>query len=86
MDLGCKIAAALKAAAAKLGQPGKFIVLGPAPAPIEKLRGKYRVQLLVKVESDAYPVPVLGAAFEDLGKRKLRLKNVLVDVDPLSLL
>jgi primosomal protein N' (replication factor Y) len=61
-------------------------VLGPAAAPIEKLRGSYRFQLLVKYDLDADAHPALDAAFADLAARKVSLRNVRVDVDPLSLL
>jgi len=86
VQIGDHIAAVLKTESSRNQVAGKVIVLGPAPAPIEKLRGKYRIQLLVKVASGQSAVPVLRAAFDRLAQRKTALKNVQVDVDPLSLL
>jgi primosomal protein N' (replication factor Y) (superfamily II helicase) len=61
-------------------------VLGPAAAPMEKLRGNYRVQILVKSHSGANAVSLLRDCFEDLERNKNSLAKVHVDVDPLSLL
>ena len=61
-------------------------ILGPAPAPLEKLKQVFRHQLLVKSSSR----PALHHALATL---KLRLEDekvsptkVIVDVDPVSLL
>jgi primosomal protein N' len=59
--------------------------LGPAAAPLEKLRGSYRMQILIKVHSDGDMTPSLLDCFADLDNHKLSSK-VHVDVDPLSLL
>jgi len=83
---GGKIASALKTCASHSSGGKKIVVLGPASAPLEKLRGKYRVQVLIKAGSGQSPVPVLQAAFDHLAGLKVSMKNVQVDVDPLSLL
>jgi primosomal protein N' (replication factor Y) len=65
------------------GGRGDLRVLGPAPAPLGKLRGEYRAQLLVKgINRRQMREAVLGAlgAVPDLQRR------VTVDVDPLSVL
>jgi primosomal protein N' (replication factor Y) len=85
-QIGGKIADALKARASRSLSGGRFAVLGPASAPLEKLRGKYRVQVLIKADSIPSALPVLHTAFQNLAARKLAMKNVRVDVDPLSLL
>ncbi len=86
MRAGEKIAAALKTSSA--GKPGESrpYVLGPASAPLEKLKGRYRVQLLIKSMPGADVLRVLHDAFAGLARDKFSLKNVHVDVDPLSLL
>lgn len=86
LRIGEKIAAALKASAASDGREGRVKVLGPAPAPLEKLRGKFRIQILVKAKSDVFAGSVLREAFDQLSQHKVELKNVQVDVDPLTLL
>lgn len=57
-------------------------VLGPAPAPLARLKGIYRVQVLLKSSSRRQLREVLSAAG---GKRKSGIRQIL-DVDPVSML
>jgi primosomal protein N' (replication factor Y) len=64
-------------------ESGHFRVLGPAPAPVAKLRGEYRAQLFLKGgHRPAMREAVLGAlaAEPDLRRR------VAIDIDPVSVL
>jgi primosomal protein N' (replication factor Y) len=61
-------------------------VLGPAPAPLEKLRGKYRMQILMKWPPGFNHAPVLQKCFAELARHKISSGKIHVDVDPLSLL
>jgi primosomal protein N' (replication factor Y) len=58
-------------------------VLGPAPAPIGRLRGEYRAQLLIKGAQRKRMREVLQAA---ITARPELQRRVLVDVDPISVL
>jgi primosomal protein N' (replication factor Y) len=58
-------------------------ILGPAPAPLGKLRGEYRAQLLVKGTNRKKIREALQAA---LAARPELQRRVVVDVDPLSVL
>ncbi|HWX76051.1 MAG TPA: primosomal protein N', partial [Candidatus Acidoferrales bacterium] len=59
-------------------------VLGPAPAPIEKLRNRYRWQLLVKGKQISSLLEFAGHAREIVPRsRRLRLN---IDVDPYNML
>jgi primosomal protein N' (replication factor Y) len=58
-------------------------VLGPAPAPLGKLRGEYRAQLLVKGTNRKRIREALQAA---LAARPDLQRRIVVDVDPLSVL
>jgi primosomal protein N' (replication factor Y) len=59
-------------------------VLGPAPAPLALLRGRYRRRLLVKARRE---VPVQRLVREWLAKVPLpRDVRVQVDVDPVGFL
>jgi primosomal protein N' (replication factor Y) len=58
-------------------------ILGPAPAPLGRLRGEYRSQLLVKGTNRRKIRQALQAA---LAQRVDLAKRVVVDVDPLSVL
>jgi primosomal protein N' (replication factor Y) len=58
-------------------------ILGPAPAPLGKLRGEYRAQLLIKGMNRRKIREALQSA---LAARPELQRRVVVDVDPLSVL
>jgi primosomal protein N' (replication factor Y) len=58
-------------------------VLGPAPAPLGKLRGDYRVQFLVKGGQRKRMREALQAV---MAKRTELLRRTTVDIDPVSVL
>ena len=60
-----------------------YRVLGPAPAPLGRLRGEYRVQFLLKSASRKRMKEALLAA---LAARPELLRRTTVDVDPVSVL
>jgi primosomal protein N' (replication factor Y) len=60
-----------------------FTVLGPAPAPLTKLRGEHRAQLFLKGSRRADMRRALQEALDELPEVRRR---VVVDVDPLSVL
>ncbi len=62
---------------------GGFRVLGPAPAPLARLRGEYRAQFLLKGINRTRMREALQAA---LARRTDLQRRVVVDVDPLSVL
>ena len=80
-----RIVGALKLQLEKAGSTPRPHVLGPAAAPLEKLRGNYRMQILIKARSGDDVIPALQDCFADLDRQKISSK-VNVDVDPLSLL
>jgi primosomal protein N' (replication factor Y) len=84
--IGESIGAALKYQAGELRLDPRPRILGPAAAPIEKLKGSYRIQLLIKAAEPEGAVRLLQAAFEQLGRQRVPLSAVQVDVDPLSLM
>ncbi len=62
---------------------GRFGVLGPAPAPLGRLRGESRVQLFLKGRDRA---AMRQATREAVAAMPTLHKRITVDVDPLSLL
>ena len=62
------------------GRPG-FDVLGPAPAPMVRLRGQHRAQLFLK---GAQRRPMRDALLSALRARPDLRRRVTVDIDPLS--
>jgi primosomal protein N' (replication factor Y) len=65
------------------GNRGELHVLGPAPAPLGRLRGEYRAQLLVKSTNRRRMREALVAA---IASRPDLQRRVVVDVDPVSVL
>ena len=86
VTLGQRIASALRSHSRRDGLDRMVRILGPAPAPLEKLRGKYRYQILLKSDPDYDTVSLLRQAYDELGAHRVSLKNASVDVDPLSLM
>ena len=77
MDDAADLAAHLRSASRA------FRVLGPAPAPLGKLRGEHRAQLFLKGTHRTAMREALRAA---LAAQPERRRRVTVDVDPLSVL
>jgi primosomal protein N' (replication factor Y) (superfamily II helicase) len=61
-------------------------VLGPAPAPLSRLRGEHRVQLLIKSRSRRQMRAVIDAALAALEKGGQDLRSVTVEIDPVSMM
>ena len=62
---------------------GRFNVLGPAPAPVSKLRGEYRAQIFLKGSHRAHMREAVLAALA--AEPELR-RRVSLDIDPVSIL
>jgi len=62
---------------------GSFSILGPAPAPLAKLRGEHRVQFFLKGTRRAEMREAIRAVLSEMPEIRRR---VTVDVDPLSVL
>jgi primosomal protein N' (replication factor Y) len=64
-------------------EAGRFTVLGPAPAPMPKLRGEHRAQLFLKGANRA---AMRAAATAALAAQPDLKRRVAVDIDPVSIL
>jgi primosomal protein N' (replication factor Y) len=62
---------------------GRFVILGPAPAPLTKLRGEHRAQFFLKGTSRTAMRHAVKAALKDLPEIA---RKASVDVDPLTVL
>jgi primosomal protein N' (replication factor Y) len=80
MDDAADIAARLRQ---QHGDRRELRVLGPAPAPLGRLRGEYRAQLLVKSRNRKRMREALLTA---VGARSDLARRVAIDVDPISVL
>ncbi len=67
-------------------QAGGLKVLGPAAAPLARLRREYRFQFLLKAPKRKLLNEVLTACLKECERREIPQNAVILDVDPLSLL
>ncbi len=79
MQTASEVAQRLEAGA----KAGGFAILGPAPAPLAKLRGEHRVQFFLKGARRAEMRQALRTVLTEMPEIRRR---VTVDVDPLSVL
>jgi primosomal protein N' (replication factor Y) len=82
---GEKVVSALKAQFEKMFSDARPHILGPAAAPLEKLRGNYRIQILIKMRPGIDASSILQDCFAHADIQRISSK-IHVDVDPLSLL
>jgi primosomal protein N' (replication factor Y) len=61
-------------------------VLGPAPAPIARIKGEHRIQILIKARNRAALRKTLDLALADAQAEGCDLRSVNVEIDPVNLL
>src|SRR5438046_5730060 len=61
-------------------------ILGPAPAPLERIKKVHRHQLLIKSSSRAILHQMLERLQKYIEEKKIGATKVIIDVDPVSLL
>jgi len=61
-------------------------VLGPASAPLARLKGDYRFQILLKARSKSVLPRLLSGALSYAEGKEIPQSALLVDMDPLQLL
>jgi primosomal protein N' (replication factor Y) len=86
-DLG-KVTEASEALLGRISQVAKSLgiqLLGPVPAPIERIKGEYRFQILAKAGLQCALTPFLQSVLDDMEKRSLGVK-VRVERDPYQFL
>ena len=80
------IAQRLIAIAERMDEGRRPLILGPAPAPLERLRGRDRTQLLIKAVDAPAMAQILGAAALERAAGEDSTLRVVVDVDPVNML
>ncbi len=71
----------------KLADADKVLrVLGPAPAPLARLRNEHRLQILIKTRNRRQAREALDAAMDALTAAGHDLKMITVEVDPVNLM
>jgi primosomal protein N' (replication factor Y) len=64
----------------------KCRILGPAPAPLARLKGEHRFQLLLKSRSRRHLREVADTALKAASANGLNLRSVNLEVDPVSIM
>ena len=70
----------------RLSAQRRMRILGPAQAPLEKLKGDYRFQILIKSTNRKELHEVLESAMEELSQKSATVNKPSIDVDPMNLL
>jgi primosomal protein N' (replication factor Y) len=81
-----KLSAELKQVLEEFNKEKTFTLLGPAPAPIEKIRRKYRYRILLKTNQVFEALRILEEVFKQKKFQSKKELKITVDVDPLDLL
>jgi primosomal protein N' (replication factor Y) len=61
-------------------------VLGPAPAPLARLKGEHRFQILIKSRSRKRLREVADAALKALANGGTNLRSINLEIDPNSMM
>jgi primosomal protein N' (replication factor Y) len=61
-------------------------ILGPAPAPLARLKGEHRFQLLIKSRSRRQLRAVADAALKAIAERGVNLRAFNLEIDPISIM
>jgi primosomal protein N' (replication factor Y) len=69
-----------------VNQARKCRVLGPAPAPLSRLKGEHRFQLLIKSRSRKDLREVADAAMRAVAESGVNLRSINLEIDPVSIM
>jgi primosomal protein N' (replication factor Y) len=61
-------------------------VLGPSPAPLARIEGRYRIQFLLKASSRSYLNRLLRRLVDYCEQRGINPRSYVIDMDPLSIM
>ncbi len=87
LERAAKIAQQIGAFLSGVDGTGQGIkVLGPNPAPLARIKGRYRIQFLLKADSRARLNGLLRALLVDCDRRGIPPRSVMIDVDPVNLM
>ncbi|HKN83123.1 MAG TPA: primosomal protein N', partial [Pyrinomonadaceae bacterium] len=64
----------------------KCRILGPAPAPLSRLKGEHRFQILIKARSRRSLREVADAALKSLSESGINPRSINLEIDPVSIM
>ncbi|MGH9327925.1 MAG: replication restart helicase PriA [Terriglobia bacterium] len=71
---------------ARLADARATRIFGPHPAPLSRIEGRYRIQILIKSASRPLLNRLLRRVAEECELRRIPPRSVVIDVDPASIL
>ena len=69
-----------------VNQDRRCRILGPAPAPLSRLKGEHRFQILIKSRSRKHLREVADAALKAVADGGVNLRSVNLEIDPVSIM
>ncbi|HEX6718511.1 MAG TPA: primosomal protein N', partial [Pyrinomonadaceae bacterium] len=70
----------------RVNQDRKCRILGPAPAPLSRLKGEHRFQILIKSRSRKNLREVADAALKSAADNGINLRSINLEIDPVSIM
>jgi primosomal protein N' (replication factor Y) len=61
-------------------------ILGPTPAPLAKLEGRYRIQFLIKCTSRARLSSILQRLVDHTEQKGIPQRSLMIDMDPANIM
>jgi primosomal protein N' (replication factor Y) len=71
---------------ASLAEQHGLRVLGPASAPLARIKGRFRIQFLIKAASRARLNEALRRLEDECDRRGVPPRAVMIDMDPVSIM
>jgi primosomal protein N' (replication factor Y) len=69
-----------------VNQDRRSRVLGPAPAPLSRLKGEHRFQILIKSQSRKNLREIADAAMKAIAAGGVNLRSINLEIDPVSIM
>ena len=69
-----------------VNQDRKCRILGPAPAPLSRLKGEHRFQMLIKARSRKSLREVADAAMKSVAESGVNLRSINLEIEPVSIM
>jgi primosomal protein N' (replication factor Y) len=69
-----------------VNQDRKCRILGPAPAPLSRLKGEHRFQMLIKSRSRKNLREIADAAMKSVAESGVNLRSINLEIDPVSIM
>ena len=61
-------------------------ILGPAPAPLARLKGENRFQILLKSRNRRVAREIADKALKSVADRGVNLRTINLEIDPISMM